>query len=86
MKLTTSREEAPPPNVGGEANFYAAETMTRARLWRVELSVRALLWWPVWEGYAFSSQQATARATSWFTDTYGPLAVDVIAVMEQTEF
>jgi len=83
MQYSTNPVTNPPPKVGGGQTFYTAATNRPAQLWRVELSVRALLWWPTWEGYATCSTAATACALAWFADTHGPLAVDVLAVMQK---
>lgn len=83
MKYTTLSPTQTPPVVGRTPRFYKLETIKGAQLWRVEMSVRALLWWPTWEGYATCSTAATACALAWFADTHGPLAVDVLAVMQK---
>jgi hypothetical protein len=83
MKYSTPTPAIAPLCVRGDKNIYTPATRQAAQLWRVELSVRALLWWPTWEGYATSSQAATACALAWFADLHGPLAVDVLGVMQK---
>lgn len=79
--MRTVSEET--PGRGIPTKIYTLDALCNASMWRVEMSVRALLWWPTWEGYATSSTAATACALAWFADSHGPLAVDVLAVMQK---
>lgn len=70
------------PRRGGDDQLYQGDTKApAAALWRVEMAVGDLLWWPAWTGYATDSTQAQAFAAQWFKDrhgSHGPLNVRAV--------